>query len=479
VNRPSPQERRAAGSRRDFLSTSAAALAGGLGFATGARAERNDRVALRVGLAKVCTTPEEPIWLHGYAEKSRFRPFEGKLNDLYAKAMAIEDAEGRRAVLITIDQCVLRAREAKTLFERITGRTGLARRQVLLNLSHTHSGPLIGVSDLNRYPMPDEIRMRTEQYTAKLMDQLAEVAAAALADLKPARLSWGVGRADFVMNRRTYDQSGAYRGMGPNPDKYADRNVPVLRVDEPDGKMRAVLFGCACHAVTLTGENIKLSGDYPSFAQESIEKRHPGVQAMFVQGCGADANTHPRGGPKQEQIVRRQGESLAAEVCGVAEGKLHPVRGPLHVAFAEVDLPLEPVPSRERLEKMHGAQAYNARRILAALERNEPLPTYHTVPLAVWQFGEDLTLVAISGETVSAYVPLVEKTLGPGRLWIAGYSNEVDGYLPDATIVAEGGYEARGLVAEIGFYSAEAQDVVVDTLCRLAQEAGRRLPAQP
>ena len=41
------------------------------------------------------------------------------------------------------------------------------------------------------------------------------------------------------------------------------------------------------------------------------------------------------------------------------------------------------------------------------------------------------------------------------------------------------GYEARGLVAEIGFYSAEAQDVVIDTLCRLAKEAGRRLPAQP
>ncbi|MFH1920119.1 MAG: neutral/alkaline non-lysosomal ceramidase N-terminal domain-containing protein [Planctomycetota bacterium] len=472
----STREGQVAGSRRDFLSTSAAALAGGLGFATSARAKRNGPVALRIGLAKGCTTPEDPIWLHGYAGKSRFRPFEGKLNDLYAKAMAIDDAEGHRAVLITIDQCVLRAREAKALFERITGRTGLARGQVLLNFSHTHSGPLIGVSDLNRYPMPDEIRKRTEQYTAKLMDQLADVAAAALADLKPARLSWGVGQADFVMNRRTYDESGAYRGMGPNPDKYADRNVPVLRVDEPDGKMRAVLFGCACHAVTLTSDNIKLSGDYPSFAQESIEKRHPGVQAMFVQGCGADANSHPRGGPEQEQIVRRQGESLAAEVSRGAGGKLQLVRGPLPVEFAEVDLPLEPVPSRECLQKMGGAQAYNARRMLAALDRNESLPTCHTAPLAVWQFGEDLTLVGISCETVSAYVPLVEKALGPGRLWIAGYSNEIDGYLPDAAIVAEGGYEARGLVADIGFYSAKAQDVVVDTVRRLAQEAGRRLP---
>ena len=49
---------------------------------------------LRVGLARTCITPEVPLWLHGYASKSRFRPFEGKLNDLFAKALAIEDARG-------------------------------------------------------------------------------------------------------------------------------------------------------------------------------------------------------------------------------------------------------------------------------------------------------------------------------------------------------------------------------------------------
>ena len=62
---------------------------------------------------------------------------------------------------------------------------------------------------------------------------------------------------------------------------------------------------------------------------------------------------------------------------------------------------------------------------------------------------------------MSGYVPLVKKALGKDRLWIAGYSNEVDGYLPDAAIVAEGGYEARGLVADVGFYSAEAEKTLM------------------
>jgi len=427
--------------------------------------------ALRVGLARVCITPEKPVWLHGYASKPRFRPFEGKLNDLYAKAMAIEDARGERAVLVTLDLCVLRAPEAAALFGRLTQRTGLARRQILVNFSHTHSGPILGSSDLDRYPMSQEERQATLDYTARLFGQIADVAKSALDELKPATLAWGTGKCSFVRNRRLYDAKGAYRGMGPNPDKPVDDVVPVLRVSSPDGRLRALVFGCACHAVTFGPENLKLSGDYPSFAQEAIEADHPGVQAMFVQGCGADANSDPRCGPNAENSARLQGRSLATEVCRVAEGTLAPVRGPLQVKFREVDLPLKPVPPAAELKKMSGTLAHNSQRMLAALESGKPLPTYHRHPVALWQFGGDLTLVALSGEVVSGYVPLVKQAVGRDHLWIAGYSNEVDGYLPDAKIVAEGGYEARGLVADIGFYSVDAERVLVKGVSELATEA--------
>ena len=77
------------------------------------RGEADPPGALRAGLARVCITPEKPLWLHGYAGKPRFRPFEGKLNDLYAKAMALEDARGERAVQIAVDLCVIRANADK------------------------------------------------------------------------------------------------------------------------------------------------------------------------------------------------------------------------------------------------------------------------------------------------------------------------------------------------------------------------------
>ena len=424
-----------------------------------------------VGLASVCTTPDVPLWMHGYACKPRFRPFEGKLNDLHAKALALEDTHGNQAVLITVDLCVLRAAEAEDVFRRIVDQTGLDRRQILLNLSHTHSGPIIGASDANRYPMSDLERQQTLDYTETLGRKLAEVAQRALAQMEPARLAIGVGRATFVRNRRVFDENGVYKGMGPNPDGFTDPRVRVLRVDGLDGTCRALVFGLACHAVTLGPDNLMLSGDYPGFAQERLEDLFAGGQAMFVQGCGADANSHPRSCPDRVELVRGQGAALADEVARVADSVLRPIRGPLTTAFTRVDLPLQTL-SREELTLMAGGpdwQSYNAKRMLELLDRGEAPPAVYAAPLALWQFGADLTLVGICGETVSGYGRLIEQALGRTKLWVAGYCNEVFGYLSTAEIVAEGGYEARGLVADIGFFAPETEDVIVEEICRMAQ----------
>jgi neutral ceramidase len=86
-----------------------------------------------------------------------------------------------------------------------------------------------------------------------------------------------------------------------------------------------------------------------------------------------------------------------------------------------------------------------------------------------------LTLVAISGEVVSDYVPLVAGRIGSDRLWVAGYSNQVFGYLPSAKVVAEGGYETLGLVsAHIGWFSADAEDVLLDAIGEMSRKAGRK-----
>jgi len=113
--------------------------------------------------------------------------------------------------------------------------------------------------------------------------------------------------------------------------------------------------------------------------------------------------------------------------------------------------------------------------MLERLNRGEKLPTEYTCPLAVWQFGDDLTLVALSGEVVVDYVRLIEEAIGPNKLWVSAYNHDVFGYLPSARVLREGGYETRGLYSGgIGLFAPEGEQVVVDQVKRLAAEAGRK-----
>ncbi len=447
----------------------AACLIGAVGWSSAARTQQPE---WRVGLARAKITPEAPIRMAGYS--ARNKPSEGVLADLYAKAMAIEDQQGNRAVLLTADVIGYRAAVAQSICQRIIKETGLTRRQILLNPSHTHAGPVIGIPGATGYGLEGDQLQRVHEYAEKLTGQLAELAAAALADVKPARLSWGVGMAGFVMNRREFTERGVRLGF--NPRGYVDRSVPVLRVDGPDGRPRALVFGCACHNTTLTGKHYEICGDYAGFAQQHVEGQHPGVQAMFMIGCGGDANPYPRG---TVEAAKANGQSLGAEVCRVAGEKLTPVGGPLRAALEYADLPLAPVPPREELEEMvkgPGYLAINAKRMVEALDKGESLPTQYRAPIAVWQFGDDLTLVGLPGEVVSDFVPMLETALGHRKLWIAGYCNDGFGYLPSAKVLSEGGYETRGLIPEIGFFSPEAEKVVVAKVRGMAEKVGRTMP---
>jgi len=250
--------------------------------------------------------------------------------------------------------------------------------------------------------------------------------------------------------------------------------VPVLRVDGADGQPRAVLFSYACHNTTLTGNNYQIAGDYAGFAQAEIERQIAGVQTMFMAGTGADANPYPRG---TLELAEQHGRELGREVVRVlTQTKLREITGPLRAAAAAVDLPLQPR-SRAELEQLASSKDSNhrttSRQLLERLDRGEPLLTHYTTPVAVWQFGDDLTLVALPGEVVVDYRFAIEKAIGPLNLWVVAYSNDYYGYLPSPRVLEEGGYETRGLFSGDGWFSSATSDALVAHVRRLAAEVRR------
>lgn len=445
-----------------------------------------DGPSWKAGTATARITPERPLILLGYTDRNG--PFDGVSDDLSARALALEDAQGRRGVIVAADLVGFQAAVVTdAVAGRIAERTGVPRERLIFNASHTHTGPVVSLdpnATLNvAHPaMTPESAEATIAYTRRLRDQLVELVERALADLKPAKLSWGAGRTDVPTSRRLPKSGGVV--MAPNPAAPVDDAVPVLRVDSPGGTPRVVAFGCACHAVAAGGQNA-ISADYPGYARAVIEARHPGATALFLAGCGGDANPDPRGTIEQ---ARTHGEALGREVCRVLDGPLAPVAGPLRVAYERVDLPLQ-VLSRDQIKGFldrPNFQAWQARHMLEVLDAGDRLPSHYAAPVAVWRFGDDLTLAALPGEPVAEYAALLREALGPERLWVSGYNNDCFGYLPTAKVVAEGGHEAigvtlwawsRGLAPMVGFFEPRVQDVVVDAVRRLAAEAeaeGRR-----
>lgn len=427
----------------------------------------------KVGLAQIKITPERPLPMSGYS--ARTKPFEGVASDLYVKAMVLEDADGGRGVLVTSDLLGFSAAVAEPICARIHKQLGIERGRILLNSAHTHAGPTVGL----RAPAKDTggEAQRILEYTQQLQEKVVQVVAQAAERLQPARLSHGAGVAHFVMNRREFTPTGVI--LGVNPRGLADRSVPVLRVDTLDGKPLAILFGAAVHNTTLGPDNYQISGDYAGYAQSYVQEKHPKVQAMFMLGCAGDANPYPRG---TMELARKHGHTLGEEVCRVMDGKLRPVRGPLRIAFDRANVPLQTALSHDQLKALaadkRNAKAFAAAQLLALVDKGEKVPTHYSCPLTVWQFGDDLTLVGLSGEVVVDYVTLLEKEIGPNQLWVAGYCNDVFGYLPSARVLSEGGYETRGLYSGgAGFFAPNAQEVVVQSVRELAKKAGRKLPA--
>jgi hypothetical protein len=416
----------------------------------------------KAGAAKVKITPEATLWMSGYA--SRTKPAEGTLHDLWAKALVIEDPQGGRIALVTLDLVGIPRDLSVAIRDEIAKKHGLPRAAVCLATSHTHTGPVVG-SNLNAMYFLDAAQQkRVDDYAKTLHRKVVEVVGAAIGDLAPAELAWGNGHVTFAVNRRENKEPDVSnlretgRLKGP-----VDHDVPVLSVRDKSGKVRAVAFGYACHATVLSF--YQWSGDYPGFAQIALEKSHPGAVALFWAGCGADQNPLPR---RTVTHAEEYGHRLAQGVDAVLQAPMTAVRGKLAAACAEIDLPFADLPTREQIVKDSMNEnryvAARAKMLLEEIQRGRSLRGTYPYPVQVWQLGEGLTWVTLGGEVVVDYSLRLKKELGRERTWVMGYANDVMAYIPSRRVLNEGGYEGAGAMVYYGLptvWGTTVEEIIV------------------
>jgi hypothetical protein len=413
--------------RREFLLT----LAAGAAIPAVAKA-----TPWRVGLATIDITPPLGLWMGGYA--ARKEPARGIGQPLHAKAMAVADGAGRRAVIVTIDVLGLTDPAVEHIASAARAQYGLPRERLLLCSSHTHSGPIVRDQLAVAYDLKPAQWEDIRASTRRMEGQIVDVIGRALGSMRPARLRWSQGLAGFAANRRT----------AINPNGPVDHTVPVLAVERRDGSLAGMLFGYACHNTTLPPTFVSYHGDYAGVAKAELERRHPGTAALFIQGCGADANPAPRG---TLELAERHGRELADAVDhALAEGT--EVAGQLRAAFTTVSLAYAPAPDadgwRRKLTDPNVYVQRHAQMMLDVMAREGHTVRAEPAPVHVLRLGS-LPLVALSGEVVVDYALAIKQKYGDGT-WVAACTDSVFGYVPSVRVLREGGYEGGDAMLYFG-----------------------------
>jgi hypothetical protein len=394
-----------------------------------------------VGAARIDITPELPIRLTGYTNRPTEADRVGER--IQARALAIGGDAEEPALVIVAEVLAVPERLTEAVVAGIRARHPVPRERIAVCVTHQHTGPVIAGTAPFMFSrdLPADELARIERYAATLERKLIEVALAALANRRPAELSWAQGRVDFAVNRRRIVDGKAV-GYTDQPGGPVDHALPVMRAAEAGGSVRAVLLNYACHCTTLKGGDNYVHPDWAGDAARRIETSHPDAVALVAIGCGADSDPQPRG----LAAVGRHGRTIADEVARLFAGKMRPIGGVSRASFRRLEIPFDREVTRAELESrlsLPVMTSYPARKFIAELDAGRALPKAVPYPVQTWRFGGDLAMVFLGGEVVAEYALRLRRELGADRVWINAYANSVPCYIPSTRVLAEGGYEAE------------------------------------
>ena len=255
---------------------------------------------LSAGFARVNITPMMGIGIVGYFVP-RFA--EGVLDELYVNALALRAGEDT-AVVLTLDNCGIGRDVAMDFAASVSKATGISAEAVILHCTHTHTAPPLIDPD-----MPEALNgdftsvdpVKEKAYYELVRSRLCDAAKFALADLKPAKMGYGIGQAPniaFVRRFRMKDGSVQTNPGVDNPNidhpiGDVDERVNVLRFDRESGDT-LVLVNFGDHPDVVGGNLI--SGDWPALTRDVVEKVLDNTFFNGAQGDVNHVNVHPRGG---------------------------------------------------------------------------------------------------------------------------------------------------------------------------------------
>lgn len=444
-------------------------------------------MSFKVGFGRVNANPMMGIEIAGYF---KVRIADGILDDLEVNAIALE-CNDKKIVMLSIDHCGLNKILLGEYREMIAKATGLAMDSIFIAATHTHTGPKIDLKNLDE---------KSAAYKDFLGLRCVDAAVFALADLKPAKMGWGIGQAPniaFVRRFRMKDGSIKTNPGVDNPDIVApigdvDERVNVLRFDR-EGAETVVLVNFGDHPDVVGG--CKISADWPGLLRKNVEKTLDNTKCLFFNGAQGDVNhvnVHPTGGYLNDMFMDfddvARGYSHANYMSRVVLGgvlqaydkvkyvEVNDIQAKIreiNVASNKADP--KDLPEAHRINDLHMAgkddelpyKGMMLTTIVAEagrMVRLENAPDSFAMPLSGLKIGP-VMFVGIPGEPFTGIGRGLKETDGFELIMPVCLANGSEGYFPMKDSYDEGGYEARSSNFKAGvaeFIVSEGKELIKD-----------------
>lgn len=443
-------------------------------------------------------TPDRPVALCGQFHKRISTRVEAPL---WATALALEARNGERAVdqavLVSCDLVGIDSQVPARLRRALEGKAaGLDLRKIVLNATHTHTGPVTGEK---WYEVTEEGVMKPGEYVEFLVGRLAEAVEEAWRNRKPAGVNWGLGYATVGFNRRMVyaDGRAAMYGANNRPDfrnveGYQDSAVETLFFWDGEKRLTGVAVNVPCPSQVVENAD-SISSDYWHDVRAVLRERHsPDLQVLAWCSAAGDLSPHPqirRAADERMRKLRNLSETRAialriADAVDAAWGAVrNEVRTEIPFAHRVEDLEL---PCRKVTEKEYRSAKAACDRIAAkprgqwrsedysrhvwhggVVERYEKPEEHATLSMELHVLRIGDAAVATNPFELFLDYGIQMKTRSPAlQTFVIQLAAGKGGYLPTEKAVAGGGYSA---VAESGLVGPEGGQLLVERTLELIQ----------
>ena len=380
-------------------------------------------------------------------------------------------------LVLSVDNCGLRMAECAEYREYISELTGVPAERVVIQSTHTHTGPYTDGKDDSQFN--DFEKKIIDEYKAFLKQRLADACLGAIADIKPAKMGvitgWAPERVAYI--RRYKMKDGSTMTCPPindpnidHPIGELDQQVHVLRFDR-EGADSVVMMNYGLHVDCLNLDEI--SADWPGWMAETFESAYPGTKVMFLNGCEGDVgSTHvfPSGGDMNDTLISFDsemkspgmakfiGRALAGTILQVYDKAEFVDVDTINTTSMTVQIPAnkadpKDLPLARKYKELHDAGKdseipYTAMQLTTVLAESSRMlrlengPDSFELTLTGVRLGP-VALVGIPGEPFTDIGRQIKKAEGWKCILTMSLTNGSEGYFPMKEAFDEGGYEAK------------------------------------